>query len=159
MNKLFPELNIPGLKLIESFIIESEETDLLKNINNHTWLNDLTRKVQHYGYKYDYKSRKITNLGGINNFPNWLQELNNKITKELSLDFNSCIITLPQISTMPQSRGAKLISYAQSAAHTFQCSGADLIGGRGAAFAATTELPLRTLVVVYSFGTTSWVIQ
>lgn len=92
MNKLFPELNIIGLKLIENFITESEESELIKNINNHTWLNDLTRRVQHYGYRYDYKCRKVTNLGGKNNFPNWLSDLNNKVYKELSFDYNSCII-------------------------------------------------------------------
>lgn len=92
MNKLFPELNIPGLKLIDNFITESEEIDLIKNINNHTWLNDLTRRVQHYGYKYDYRSKKVTNLGGINNFPDWLRSLNDKINESLNLDFNSCII-------------------------------------------------------------------
>lgn len=92
MNKLFPELNIIGLKLIEDFITESEETELIKNINNQSWLNDLTRRVQHYGYRYDYKCRKVTDLGGKNNFPDWLINLNNKIYKELSFDYNSCII-------------------------------------------------------------------
>jgi len=51
--------NIPGLKYIESYITKEEEHELLAKIDESQWLIDLKRRVQHYGYKYDYKSKKL----------------------------------------------------------------------------------------------------
>ena len=51
--------SIPGLTIIEDFISEEEEKNLLKYINKQAWLNSLSRRVQHYGYEYDYKSPQL----------------------------------------------------------------------------------------------------
>lgn len=53
--------NIPGLIYIRNFITEEEESYLSKNINNQSWMNSLSRRVQHYGYEYDYKSKTAKN--------------------------------------------------------------------------------------------------
>lgn len=50
---------IPGLTIIEDFISEEEEKELLNYINQQNWLNSLSRRVQHYGYEYDYKSPQL----------------------------------------------------------------------------------------------------
>lgn len=47
------------LTYIENFLDERECIDLLINIDQRPWLNDLRRRVQHYGYKYDYTAKKI----------------------------------------------------------------------------------------------------
>jgi hypothetical protein len=51
---------ISGLTYIPDFITPIQETKLLNIIDQQPWLTDLKRRVQHYGYKYDYKSRSIT---------------------------------------------------------------------------------------------------
>ena len=53
--------NILGLELYPTFISIKEEKELLKFVDDSNWLNDLKRRVQHYGYKYDYRARKINN--------------------------------------------------------------------------------------------------
>ena len=45
--------DIIGLKYIPNFIDEIQVKQFIASINNEQWLNDLKRRVQHYGYKYD----------------------------------------------------------------------------------------------------------
>jgi len=44
----------PGLKVIDDFITGEEEEALLNYIDSQTWTNELTRRTQHYGYKFAY---------------------------------------------------------------------------------------------------------
>ena len=71
---MFP-VDLPqGLELKENFITSLEEEELLKEIDERPWLNDLKRRVQHYGYKYDYKVRgKLEYLGEV---PEFLKQIN-----------------------------------------------------------------------------------
>lgn len=46
--------NVHGLTYVPSFINQSEQDWLLKNIDAEPWLSEIKRRVQHYGYKYDY---------------------------------------------------------------------------------------------------------
>ena len=60
---------VKGLKYEEEFISTDEERALIEDIENQPWLDDLKRKVQHYGYKYDYRARRINQsfkIGEIN---------------------------------------------------------------------------------------------
>ncbi|QDT45438.1 2OG-Fe(II) oxygenase superfamily protein [Gimesia alba] len=52
-------LNVPGLIYYESFLAPSEQIICLETLDCHTWLGDLKRRVQHYGYRYDYKARRV----------------------------------------------------------------------------------------------------
>ena len=84
---LFPSAdspNIEGLSYIQNYITAEQETQLLKIIDQNLWLPDLKRRVQHYGYKYDYKSRVIGPESYLGKIPEWLdglcaQLLNDKI--------------------------------------------------------------------------------
>jgi alkylated DNA repair dioxygenase AlkB len=78
---------IQGLELHFDFISKTEETELLKHIDNSEWLNDLTRRVQHYGYKYDYKARKINKSFFLGDLPMWLQTLAKKIIDKKLIAF------------------------------------------------------------------------
>jgi alkylated DNA repair dioxygenase AlkB len=44
---------------VPNFISPEEESNLLKEIEKNEWSNELKRRVQHYGWKYDYTARKI----------------------------------------------------------------------------------------------------
>jgi hypothetical protein len=52
-------MQIPNLTYLPNFISEKEENELVEIIDSQPWLDDLKRRVQHYGYKYDYKARRI----------------------------------------------------------------------------------------------------
>jgi len=73
---------IPGLKYIESYITKEEEYELLAKIDESPWLIDLKRRVQHYGYKYDYKSKKIDSNHYIGPIPQELKYLCDRLLDE-----------------------------------------------------------------------------
>ena len=73
---------IGGLKYIADFITQSEHDFLLKQIDGAPWLSDLKRRVQHYGYKYNYKARAIDSSMQIGSLPDWALEVAYKLHKE-----------------------------------------------------------------------------
>lgn len=74
--------NIQGLQYIPDFINEDEERALISQIDQQPWLNDLKRRVQHYGYKYDYKARAVTNDSYIGGLPPWLNPVSDRLHQE-----------------------------------------------------------------------------
>lgn len=80
-------LQIKGLKILFDFISKDEEVELLKNIDNSNWLTDLKRRVQHYGYKYDYKARSIDQTFFIGDIPTWLMFLSERLQQQKIIDF------------------------------------------------------------------------
>ena len=73
---------IGGFKYIEDYIDEDEHGWLLNQIDKHQWLEDLKRRVQHYGFKYDYKARKVNRDMRIGHLPEWLQKLGQKLYED-----------------------------------------------------------------------------
>jgi alkylated DNA repair dioxygenase AlkB len=73
--------DILGLKIIENFITELEEEFLLEQIDKSLWLNDLKRRVQHYGYKYDYTRKSSSTEDFLGPMPVWLDILSSKIVE------------------------------------------------------------------------------
>lgn len=52
---ILKDLQISGLHFISNFISLEEEKHLISEIDKKEWNCDIKRRVQHYGYKYDYK--------------------------------------------------------------------------------------------------------
>ncbi len=50
---------ISGLEYALDYITEKKESDFLNWIDKQPWITDLKRRVQHYGWRYDYKARKV----------------------------------------------------------------------------------------------------
>jgi alkylated DNA repair dioxygenase AlkB len=75
---------IKGFRYIEDYISESEHDWLLDQIDEHEhqWLKDLKRRVQHYGFKYDYKARKVNLDMRIGHLPEWLQALGRRLYED-----------------------------------------------------------------------------
>lgn len=73
---------IKGFKYIEDYIDESVHDQLLKQIDEESWLEDLKRRVQHYGFKYDYKARKVNYDMHIGILPDWLQNLGQRLHED-----------------------------------------------------------------------------
>ena len=73
---------IYGLRYIENYITEIQHDWLLAEIDKQEWLPDLKRRVQHYGFKYDYKARKVNRDMHIGELPEWLKRLGQKLRKD-----------------------------------------------------------------------------
>jgi alkylated DNA repair dioxygenase AlkB len=75
-------LPIKGLTYIENYISNQQQQLLVENIDNNTYLTDLKRRVQHYGFKYDYKARKIDDSFKIGSLPSWLSPYSHQLKNE-----------------------------------------------------------------------------
>ncbi len=73
---------INGLQYVENYIAEDQHNWLLARIDEHQWLDDLKRRVQHYGFKYDYKARTVDMDMHIGELPAWLKRLSAKLYKD-----------------------------------------------------------------------------
>jgi len=70
-----PITKVKGLKYIPNYIDIMTEKKLIQEIDKLTWINDLKRRVQHYGYKYNYKARRIDLSMRIGELPNWANDI------------------------------------------------------------------------------------
>ena len=79
---------VPGLIYVCNFLSESEEEELVREIDLLTWKTDLPRRVQHYGWRYDYKARKVDPSMYIGPLPEWAKRIaerlvSNKLVPQL----------------------------------------------------------------------------
>jgi len=66
---------IPGLRYIPEFLNSEQHDETLAAVDALPWLNDLQRRVQHYGYKYNYRERSISKQDHIGPLPLFAQTL------------------------------------------------------------------------------------
>lgn len=71
-----------GLQYVESFVNRTEEDALLEHVDAGLWRSDLKRRVQHFGWIYDYKKRIIDPSMYVGPLPDWLQSLAARIVIE-----------------------------------------------------------------------------
>jgi alkylated DNA repair dioxygenase AlkB len=82
IGKSKPIIPIMGLKYVEDFISDTEHKEIWEAINKETWLDDLKRRVQHYGYKYDYKRRSLDYSMYIGDIPQWTKFIAERIVSK-----------------------------------------------------------------------------
>ena len=70
---------IAGLRYIEDFLSSDEQDSAIDAIDAAPWRDDLRRRVQHYGWRYDYRSRIVTPDMRLGAFPPWLFHLAGKL--------------------------------------------------------------------------------
>jgi alkylated DNA repair dioxygenase AlkB len=73
---------IQGLTYVPNFIDKIEVNHFIESINAESWLNDIKRRVQHYGYKYDYKARSIDYSMFIGKLPSWAMTIAQRLLNE-----------------------------------------------------------------------------
>ena len=73
-----------GLEYRPDFLDASQEDGLLAHIDDSEWLTDLSRRVMHFGYKYDYTSRRLDETARIGPLPEWLAQLSNMVREAAS---------------------------------------------------------------------------
>lgn len=78
--------DISGLIYIPNYITKEQENSFIKSINAESWLTDIKRRVQHYGYKYDYKARAIDYSMFLGALPSWASAMAKRLYLEKQID-------------------------------------------------------------------------
>ena len=78
----FPDEWPDGLTYLENYILEDEADRLVQEIDAGLWRADLKRRVQHYGYRYDYKARQARREDYLGPLPELFQQLAERLTTE-----------------------------------------------------------------------------
>lgn len=80
---------IPGLYILSNFIDDVEEEKLKRGASGGTWDSVggnpvKSRRIQHYGYRYNYKSRSVTEKDYLGSLPEWSNPIEERI-KEIPI--------------------------------------------------------------------------
>ena len=78
---------IPGLKYVPEYITFEEQNQLIHAIDQQEWSLKLKRRVQHYGYRYDYKDGSLASANYLGALPDWAENIatrlfNDKLTEK-----------------------------------------------------------------------------
>jgi alkylated DNA repair dioxygenase AlkB len=76
-----PELPT-GLTYLADFVRPAEAVAVAQQIDALPWRGDLKRRVQHYGYRYNYKARQARREDYLGPLPDFLQALAQRLRDE-----------------------------------------------------------------------------
>ena len=76
---------IDGLSYRSGFLDDDAQRQLLAHIDAAPWRQDLERCMQHYGWRYDYRSRQIAADMKIGPLPGWLATIAHRLHDESGL--------------------------------------------------------------------------
>src|SRR3954466_4641467 len=76
-----PPVDVPGLLYVQDFLTTAEEAALGQLIDGQPWLSELRRRVQHYGWRYDYRRRNVESSMRVGPLPTWAAELAHRLSK------------------------------------------------------------------------------
>jgi len=87
-------LAINGLTYLPNYLNVDQQNTLIEAIDQQNWMNDLKRRVQHYGYRYDYRRRTVTPDMYLGKLPGWLSPIAKKIYADAHMPAiaDQCII-------------------------------------------------------------------
>ncbi len=68
-----------GLLIVKNFLTVRAQDELSASIDAGCWSSDLERRVQHFGYRYDYKARRVSSLMKATPLPEWGRSLVERI--------------------------------------------------------------------------------
>ena len=71
----FQTVDVPGLSYGADFLSEEEEDYVVTVIDQSVWSPELQRRVQHYGWRYDYMARQIDSSMRLGPLPEWAARL------------------------------------------------------------------------------------
>lgn len=93
-----------GLTIVPEFISQEEESSLLEAIDNLPWDSTMSRRVQHYGWRYDYKAKKVNPAAYLGSLPSWAELLGEKLLKQ------GLLLELPDQVIVNEYKGSQSIS-------------------------------------------------
>lgn len=62
---------IPGLHYTPDFLDADEEATVVERIDRNPWNGEMQRRVQHYGFRYDYRTRQTPASERARPLPGW----------------------------------------------------------------------------------------
>jgi alkylated DNA repair dioxygenase AlkB len=72
----------PGLVHQDDYLTAADAAQLLAAVDAQPWLADLRRRVQHYGYRYDYRARAVDRSMFLGPLPAWVLPLAERLRAE-----------------------------------------------------------------------------
>jgi alkylated DNA repair dioxygenase AlkB len=85
---------ISGLSVIPNYIGLEQHDLLMSIIDGQIWQTDLPRRVQHYGWRYDYQARQIGTDNYLGTLPAWLDQIAQQMLNDgyFAAKSDQCII-------------------------------------------------------------------
>ena len=78
---------VPGLELIPEYVDREGQERLLALVDAAPWRADLKRRVQHYGYRYDYRSLGTAGREAyLGPLPGWAAELAARLVEDTPVE-------------------------------------------------------------------------
>jgi alkylated DNA repair dioxygenase AlkB len=74
--------HIQGLQFIENYISADESQALQVCLDQGVWNTDMKRRVQHFGYRYDYKARSVSQSDRLEDWPVWADDLAGRLYED-----------------------------------------------------------------------------
>lgn len=73
---------VPGLSYTAGYLNPDEQASTLATIDGLPWLDNLRRRVQHYGYRYDYSRRSVDRDLYLGPLPDWAADLAERLRRD-----------------------------------------------------------------------------
>ncbi len=73
---------VSGLYYCHDYVTIDEEGGLIETIDRQPWITDLKRRVQHYGYRYNYTQRRVEPDMFLGPLPQWAEELARRLHRD-----------------------------------------------------------------------------
>lgn len=76
---------ISGLHYAPGFLSREQQAECVMMVDaaQDEWRSDLSRRTQHYGWRYDYRAKAITPEMYLGRLPDWLQGLAERLRDEM----------------------------------------------------------------------------
>ena len=76
---------VRGLYYAPGFLDDKAQHGAAEHIDANAWRPDLGRRVQHYGWRYDYKARTVTPDMYLGPLPGWIRGIARRLCDETGL--------------------------------------------------------------------------
>jgi alkylated DNA repair dioxygenase AlkB len=73
---------VPGLTYTAGYLSPDDQARLLGTIDGLPWLDNLRRRVQHYGFRYDYSRRSVDRDLYLGPLPDWAGALAERLRSD-----------------------------------------------------------------------------
>ena len=74
--------DVPGLRYVREFITPEDERRLTETIDDGKWRGDLKRRVQHYGWRYDYSAGQVDSSMRLGALPDWADDIGRRLVAD-----------------------------------------------------------------------------
>jgi len=73
---------IRGLQVVQGYVTENDEAELMRQIDGSPWDTELSRRRQQYGYEYNHGGRNVRTQTRAAPIPDWLRALTERLVRD-----------------------------------------------------------------------------